>query len=287
VNVSGGKASHSLGIASLVLGVLSFFVCWIPFIGFFFSGLGFLLGVVGLCLALARKGSGIGFAIAGTAVSSVGVVAGLIFVIFLAGVGEAFRQASDAVSKTQQRSSGEIETIEDSITVDDDAATPNEKAHEEERWAPATEPVTLEGVTITIAEARVGKVPLLVNYSNEEGVSEDVLLAVTIEVLNTSKTKKLEYRSYTSALASLEDIFPHLTDDKENRYKRITFGIGLAVKDAQDETSLYPGKSLRDVIVFEAPVEGIKWLRFGFPAQSFGETGDFRFEIPRDMIKRP
>jgi hypothetical protein len=53
------KASHSLGIASLILGILAFLICWIPFLGLLglpLSLLGILLGGIGLLIALFRKG---------------------------------------------------------------------------------------------------------------------------------------------------------------------------------------------------------------------------------------
>jgi hypothetical protein len=72
-------ASHgnSLGIASMVLGILAFLICWIPvlnLLGLPLSGLGLLLGIIGIIIAATRRGSGIGFPIAGTAISAVALV---------------------------------------------------------------------------------------------------------------------------------------------------------------------------------------------------------------------
>lgn len=68
---------NSLGIASLILGILAFLFCWIPFLGIVsipIGGLGFILGLVGLIIAIRRQGSGIGFVIAGSAVSLLAVI---------------------------------------------------------------------------------------------------------------------------------------------------------------------------------------------------------------------
>lgn len=86
VNVNQSRAAHSLGIASLVLGILSFFVCWIPFVGFGFGGLGLVLGIAGLVFSIIRKGSGIGYSIAGIAVSSVAVLIGIGFLVVVSGM---------------------------------------------------------------------------------------------------------------------------------------------------------------------------------------------------------
>ena len=68
---------NSLGIASMVLGILAFLICWIPFlnvIGLPLSGLGVLLGIIGIIIAATRGGSGIGFPIAGTAISGLALM---------------------------------------------------------------------------------------------------------------------------------------------------------------------------------------------------------------------
>ncbi len=80
VNVNNTKATNSLGISSLVLGILSFFVCWIPVIGFGLSGLGLLLGLGGIAMSVFRKGTGIGYSIAGAAVNSITLFIGIIFI---------------------------------------------------------------------------------------------------------------------------------------------------------------------------------------------------------------
>jgi hypothetical protein len=91
-----GAAAHSLGIASLVLGILALIVSLIPcagVIGMPLGGLGLLLGGVGLIVALVRGGRGVGFSIAGSAVSLLAlVIAGL----WLALVGAVSKSASEA-----------------------------------------------------------------------------------------------------------------------------------------------------------------------------------------------
>jgi hypothetical protein len=71
INVMAARgSSHSLGVASLVVGILALFVCWVPVIGLLLGGLGLLLGIGGLFVAIVRHGSGIGYAIAGAAMST-------------------------------------------------------------------------------------------------------------------------------------------------------------------------------------------------------------------------
>lgn len=68
---------NSLGIASMVLGILAFVICWIPIINLLslpLSGLGLGLGIIGIVIAATRRGSGIGFPIAGTAISGLALI---------------------------------------------------------------------------------------------------------------------------------------------------------------------------------------------------------------------
>jgi hypothetical protein len=68
INVHLPRRSSSLGIASLVLGVVAFLFCWVPWLGLLsmpLSAIGLLLGVSGFLVAISRGASGIGYPVAG------------------------------------------------------------------------------------------------------------------------------------------------------------------------------------------------------------------------------
>ena len=71
------KGASVLGIISLVIGILGAIISLIPCIGMFvggpIAGIGLLLGVIGLIVSLKGKQSGVGFPIAGSAVSLLGL----------------------------------------------------------------------------------------------------------------------------------------------------------------------------------------------------------------------
>jgi hypothetical protein len=76
LNVHVKSNSNSLGIASIVLGILAFLICWIPFIGtigFLLGCLGGALAIIGLILSIKRAGAGIGYPIAGLALNGLSV----------------------------------------------------------------------------------------------------------------------------------------------------------------------------------------------------------------------
>jgi hypothetical protein len=88
------RAAHSLGIASVILGILAFLICWIPLVGAIgmpLGALGLVLGTLGVLVALFRRGSGIGFAIAGSAICAVAVFVAFTVNLTIAGaLAEAF-----------------------------------------------------------------------------------------------------------------------------------------------------------------------------------------------------
>ena len=47
---------------------------------------------------------------------------------------------------------------------------------------------------------------------------------------------------------------------------------------------LTPGRTVDEVLGFPVPAAKAESLRLELPASAFGETGEFRFRIPRSMI---
>jgi hypothetical protein len=287
------KAVHSLGIASMVLGILSFFTCWVPFAGLIFSGLGLLLGLAGLGMSIARKGAGIGYGIAGTAVCLVGLGMGAIFMLFVSGVMAAISEASEEIAVQQARPPAQARPTALSLepasptVVDQATSAPPVEAQkpQEPEWNDASQPLALGDIRVSITEVIVGNVPLERIITETQGQSEDELLLVRLKIENTSQRKKLDYSGWMSDWASLRDIEAELTDDADNRYRKINFGTSHVV-GAEPAGSIYPNKSLSDAIVFEMPIDGVEYLRLRLTGNAVGEEGEFRFQIPASMIER-
>jgi hypothetical protein len=74
--------------------------------------------------------------------------------------------------------------------------------------------------------------------------------------------------------------------DFDNRYKVVNFGFSSKVKGATESDSVYPGKAIQDVLVFEEPVGKVEYPNLKLPAENFGGTGMMRIRIPASMIKR-
>jgi hypothetical protein len=257
------KAAHSLGIASTVLGILAFLICWIPFVGVLgmpLSGLGLLLGVIGIILAVVRRGSGIGFSIAGSA------ICGLALLVAFT-VTSAIVKAVDSVAQSAR-----------STSVASDGFVPNSA----DQWQAASDVAQNDLVRVHVASARVGNVALK-SFAGESE-SQDKLLQITLQIDNLSHTKKLDYRGWSGGMFGITGAGT-LEDDAGNRYKRIGFG-GTKVVGQQESESIYPSKSLSDVLVFEAPTDSAKTLRLTLPCSAYGGTGDLRITTPTSSIRK-
>ena len=76
-------------------------------------------------------------------------------------------------------------------------------------------------------------------------------------------------------------------DNFGNSYKRFTIGLGEEIPgQIVAETSIYPEKTVEDLLVFEPPLENIEYLHLELPAAACGMTGALRLEIPASMIRR-
>jgi predicted Zn finger-like uncharacterized protein len=78
----GGGLQLGLGIASLSVGILGLLISWIPVFGALICGVGLVLGVVAVIVAISN-GRGYGFPIAGSAVSGVALAISLILTIVI------------------------------------------------------------------------------------------------------------------------------------------------------------------------------------------------------------
>jgi len=295
VNVQNSNVSNSLGIASLVVGILSLFVCWIPLIGFGLSGLGFLLGIGGIVMSMTRKGTGIGYAIAGTAISGFGVLLGIVFIVALQGMAEGFSEVAEQMERDLSSESQQASPATNDRPAEDNNPIPEDQPNNEVRsgdrpqvpeFHDASKPLQLGNIQLEITAVHIGKVPLYRTIMKEDTESVEDLLTVWLNITNTSSNKKIDYQGWMSDYASLRDIDADLTDDNDNRYRGISFSATTTVKDAQTNESIYPGKSITDAVVFEIPIDGVKHLDLRLSAKGCKEDGEFRFRIPVDMVQR-
>jgi hypothetical protein len=141
-------------------------------------------------------------------------------------------------------------------------------------------------VRVSVTEVRVGRVDL-VGFGGK-GLSEHEQLQIKVLVKNLSNTKIVAFSRWQGCDLFRTDHVP-LHDDFGNSYRNMVSGIfGSWVaekeKDAGINNDIYPGMQVEDLLVFNPPVEGIKYLRLTLEAENFGGEGTLKFHIPVSMI---
>jgi hypothetical protein len=146
-------------------------------------------------------------------------------------------------------------------------------------WSSATAPV--RHGEVRIESVAVGKVPLVGSLGY--GITtQDELLAIKVQLRNVSRSTKIEYHSWMHHDFSMDRDYATLADNFANSY-RSTSGFSSETLYLE---SLYPGKSLSDVLTFERPVGEVEYLDLELPAKNFGGQGMVRVRIPASMITR-
>lgn len=273
VNVVPPRRGSSLGVASIVLGIMAFLICWIPLVnllGVPLSALGLLLGLIGTLVSISRKGASIGYPIAGSAICALSLAAALTISGGL--LRGAYNQAQEAAAAARAM----------------DAQARGEVTPDDGTWLPADTAVRVDDVVVQIKRVSVGKIKLKDGIGGG-GVSQDNLLKIDIEIANVSDTRKASYRTWGSHPFSLSITTEkaRLRDNFQNRYALVNFGalneVEGSIKTAE---SIYPGKSVQDVLVFEEPIDKAEYLDLELPGDHIGKTESIRFRIPASMIQR-
>jgi len=143
-------------------------------------------------------------------------------------------------------------------------------------------PVVLDGVAVAVAGAMIDR------------AANDMWLVVRITT--TEPTRKYTYTSWeprggrgSAALA----------DDAGNTYRAApmnpvrTAVIRAAVREDSGGRidygpgPVYAGKPRADVLIFERPVDGCRFLDLELDGRQLGVAGTFRFRLPRAALDRP
>jgi hypothetical protein len=147
---------------------------------------------------------------------------------------------------------------------------------------PAPPPVvaTIGPVTVRVLYARVDTVPL--ETARGPIRSDEPRLLIALEIVNASPTRKVDYLGWAAPGFALGRDAATLKDELGNTYRRAYFGLGEHVAGQSPAASIYPRKTLPDVLVFEPPVPAAKALTLELPADNVGESGLFRLPVAVD-----
>lgn len=132
--------------------------------------------------------------------------------------------------------------------------------------------VKQDGLLVALMDYGVGHV--LLTEDRRPRASKQRFLWVMLAVANTSDTRKIDYTSWQDSLRTAAK------DDLGNRYKRMSFGALVEIAMSAEDQSVYPGKNLVVVLVFEPPVDGAKTITVTLPGENVGSKGMFTVDLP-------
>ncbi len=301
------QRTNPIGVAALVLGIIAALIAWVPFLGLVaipVAILGALLGAIGLIYGLiSRRGkvvtSTIGLALClGSVLLSVvmtGSVANQIGVAMKKAQQKKNRSAQPAIAAAPVVPDAKTRTIEGSPASSPAPAIAVQPAVVPapviETWLSPDQPGQLGNVQVRRSSVTLGQVVLrdqtpFPGREKARGESKDPLLSIVLEISNLDPNRKLEYKTFAGQSLVLERDNAALRDNFGNRYRGIDFGFSSLPEFRTEDESIYPGKMIKDHLVFEAPIATAAHLDLEIPAVNVGQTGFFRFRIPAHAIQR-
>ncbi|WP_417396889.1 DUF5067 domain-containing protein [Gimesia chilikensis] len=283
------RAANSMGIASVILGVMAFLLCWIPFVNilaFVLGGISFLMAVIGIFLGISRKGSGIGYSIAGGALSAIALFFSAGFFLALFGSAAVVSQAVDAANKERMRQ----QAIENPAIINENkqarpGAAParmDQPKKPADKWAGKGLTETVGDVTVEIMGTDINHIQFKGITDREAGTSEEEFLLVKLKITNNSDVKKYSYSPWKSGRFGND---PLLTDEHGNTYvaRDPTF---QTIVGSVKYKELYPGESVEDLYAFERPVGKASKFKMNLYSRDFtgGEPVLLKFACSKKLI---
>ena len=279
VNVDIKRKANPLGIGALVLGIIACLTCWIPIIGLLaipMAAIGVILAIIGFIMAIVSKRTGFSFPVSG------GIICVLAIIIAISTTNTAVVAVDNAMTASQKKRNATKQTVveNDGTPIQTPISTTPTLVKEKIQWASASQAVQQGDLRLKIKSVEVKRPKVQGTFDVK--LANNNALVVEIELTNLSSGRKLNYKtwrddSYTSGVAKLKDNF-------DNIYKRVGYGYTVTPIGGVVSESIYPSKTLNDVLIFEEPVKTIKWLHLELPCSFFGGEGFFRLEIPASMI---
>ncbi len=143
-----------------------------------------------------------------------------------------------------------------------------------------SETAAIGPVNVRVVSVQVGK-PRVLRRTGRIAIPGEDYLIVTLELLNKDAAKNITYAGWGGGIYGTGGT--NLVDNLQNPYLVKLFSGGI-VEGQHRDVSLFGGEPLRDVLVFERPVEAADYLRLSLPGAALGQEGDVRFKIPLRMF---
>lgn len=263
--IANGRALAGLAWMAALL-VLSLLSC---LTGFILSPLAFIAWLI--CIYDAASGSS--FNLSGK--NNMGCIIAIVLIGLIAGIPISIGilvPMKEAIDKAKEQ------TQENSEKQEETSAPQSPVSNID--WVPADKSSAHSGdFEVSVNSVKCDYVQLK-RITSREAKTSQRRLQIEIEITNNNKEKKYELLSWRYPCHAVSAL---LEDDKGNTYKPVVISGAIPEGGFQKE-SIYPEKTLSDILVFEMPVKGIKYLRLTLPGENCQMDDSFHIEIPGVMI---
>jgi hypothetical protein len=159
-------------------------------------------------------------------------------------------------------------------------------APKETEWVDASkDAVQQAGMRVRVAAVEIKPVEL--KDSGGRTRLGDRCLVIKLRVSNMSVDRLVTYKSWGLASSGDEETAASLTDEQGRLYRLMSFRDAWTVAKQVPHASIPTAKWVDDLLVFEAPVGAVKYLRLELPAAAIGAMGKLQLEIPGGMVAFP
>lgn len=262
-----------LGVVAFLLGSLGFGTAWIPnleIVAVAFAGLGLVLGGLGVLGGRSMPGA-LKYPVIGVVVSLPALIWGIMQLSNVA-------RAPAPLTKAEREKKVAVPLASKPHLNPTQVATPAPEGS----WVDASIQAVKQGdLLVRVSRATIGKPP--VEGTTKKKAPADRCLVVELKLQNAGVTSKIDYNSWGDAGREHSAI---LQDQKGRDYRLRSFAPDWYVKGRVSDATLFPGKTIDDVLVFEAPPPKLEitYFRLELPAAAYGGTGKLQIQIPNRFI---
>jgi hypothetical protein len=137
-----------------------------------------------------------------------------------------------------------------------------------------------DGVRVSISSASVGPVDL-VGPNKKRDRTKAKFLRLRLRLRNEGVGRMVEFSGWSSQTGAAA---PKLTDSTGKVIALKTFEPNWQPDGRATATTLFPGKSAEDFLVFELPAKNVEYLRLELPGAAFGDAEPVKLQFPRSWI---
>lgn len=292
----------TLGMISLALGGTALLFCWIPVVGMISPPLciaGLVAGIAGLFAAAFFNqtlwGLGMLSRVAvpagGAALSAVALAASL---LVAPGADSVAQVPSDRPAAREQDNEGQRAAPAKqgrslSIVTSHNTAAPEGLFSGKQPEGPAAvlqapAVARIGDVELRVVGSTIMHVPLMGDQGRPQGVSATPLLMLRVELRNTG-SEPIMYRTLVGDGEVGLEPGATLRDAAGRLIKAAQFGTAIIPSGHVATDTLYPGRSLTDVLVFDRPADETMSLILEAPGRSVGAEGTFPVHVPVPTVR--